>query len=241
MLKKRFFSPADAEGLLLKKDTENEVILYKEQDSLNGEWKEYKNTFKDYYRKCIIEQYNFSRKLIADHIYNCQNQSCITTFIRLILDHLAYLKDVIERNPETSRYEINSKILKSLNNYVRTKYRSFIHDEAENLPLLADEGTLKKAEFPKFRLTGKQWQIQTKAGDLHNSLMKNGYLEKDSKLDFEKLFTGHNPSKKILWTGNKGELKSFIDLLFSRKKVEIGQNRKWMITAQKFYASLSIL
>ncbi len=100
--------------------------------------------------------------------------------------------------------------------------------------LITEEGTSKKAELPKFRLTGKQALIESKAGDLHSSLMKTGYLEKDSKLDFTKLFTGKHPQKKILWTGSKGELKCFIDLLFSMKKIEMGKNRKWKITANNF-------
>lgn len=100
--------------------------------------------------------------------------------------------------------------------------------------LIAGEGTLKQNVFPVFKLSGSQAAIKSKAGDLHDSLMKKGYLDQDCKHDFEKLFTGEQPKNKILWRGKKGELKCFIDLIFSEKKTETAKNRKWIITAANF-------
>ena len=70
--------------------------------------------------------------------------------------------------------------------------------------------------------------------DLFDRLVAINCLNADSKSDFIKAFRGKVPNNKINWIGDFGDLKSFISLLKSEKKIENVGNRHWSITVNLF-------
>jgi hypothetical protein len=206
---------------------ETETITHNHYDSETGEWSMSYQTFNAEFSNSLQSEFFISRKHIDDYIDEQKEESAVTFFINRTLSDLNLLLEKIDTNEDALKYKDSTRPVISLIKHIHEEYPDFINDKR-----FLENKTSKSPKF--FKLNATQATIKSKATDLHDSLEKNGYLSKECKNDFIKLFTGYQPSKKIIWCGQKGELKCFIDLLLAQHKIQNCKNSKWQITAANF-------
>ena len=180
-------------------------------------------SFNDYLLKRLhIESKKFKR-LIRNQFKALKDESQATFFLNRTLNNLKTLAKNIENVKGALGYAVIKKEINVLIKHFKSNYAVFITPEK-----ITNDNTYS------FKLKGAAALIHDKAKNLHSSLVVNGFLSVDSKNDFVKLFTGQKPPNKILWIGNKSQLKSLIKLMLSQDKINNCKGKKWQITAANF-------
>lgn len=202
-------------------DDDSKTITYNHYDVENGRHFATKLTFNEYFVKRLKAEFKKSQQLINEHFKTLPSEAKASFFLKLTLNDLKSLAKNVESDKDALGNADIKKPINALFKHIKTKYKAFIIPEKANN---------NQAYF--FQLIGKESEIYDKAVDLHDSLVLNEFLEKDSKNDFIKLFTGQQPSNKITWVGNKNQLRLFIKLLKSEAKIE--NCNIWQITVANF-------
>jgi len=202
---------------------DSNTITYNHFDIETGKHSETSKTFNDYFLKRLKLESKKSRRLINEHFKSLQNENLASFFLKITLNDLKTLAKNVEDCKHALGYADIKKTVNVLIKHFNTNYAVLITPEKT-----------KKDNSYSFQLKGKAALIHEKAFDLHTSLVKNKFLEKDSKKDFIKLFTGQQTINKIMWIGAKNNLKLFIDLLMSKEKIKKFTKGKWEFTAANF-------
>lgn len=199
------------------------IITYNHYDVEREKHSTTTQSFNHFLKKRLNLEFLISKQLIEEHFKSLKDELQASFYLKRVFKDLKRLEINALRDKEALGYAEIKDLIKTLSKYLKTKYNSFIVPENAN-----DD----KALF--FQLKGNVALIHEKAKNLHSSLVKNEFLEKNSKKDFVKLFTSQGPLNKITWLGQINELKLFINLLISEDKIEKCTYGKWQIVAANF-------
>jgi len=200
-------------------EDDTKTITYNHYDVEKRKHSTTKRTFNDYFIKRLKAELKKSRRLIKEHFNDLKTKLEASFFFELTLNDLQSLVKNAKSDKNAIGYADIIKPINALIKHIKSEYTVFIKPEE-----------FKDKEPKAFILYG----IKDAANDLHDSLELKGYLHKDCKEDFIKLFTGQQLVNKITWIGNKNELKLFINLLIREERIKKCNSKKWQITAANF-------
>ena len=203
-------------------DDVSNTITYNHYDIENGHFSN-TVTFNDYFLNRLKVEFIISKRLIKEHFVTLNSDIEASFFLNRTLSDLKSMVKNVESDKDVIGYIDIKKNVNGLINHIKTKYEAFINP-----------GETKPDKSYYFQLKGLREAAKKKAVNLHDSLVYHKFLEKISKKDFVKLFTGQQPSNKITWIGKKTQLKPFINLLINEDKIYNCKSKKWKITAANF-------
>lgn len=238
-LRKNFIQSFDIyESADYKYDSQTETMICFHQEDLSSEWLETKKTFNDYFSSLLISEFHKSCKYIDDYISEQKKKSSINLYIKLNLSKLNNLLLSIEQDFEANKYENSSKPITGLIKFIHKNYFDFLpikKVEEINAVEISDSIFTKKTTNYCFKIKAGASK-KTKANSLFDALVIEKYVDIASKNDFINAFTGYQPKNKIIWIGNFGDLKTFINYCFSSSFIE-KKSKKWVITSNIFISN----
>jgi hypothetical protein len=204
-------------------DDDSNTITYNHYDVKTGNYFATTLTFNDYFRKRLKAEYKKSQRLINKQFNSLKDEPQASFYLTRTLNDLKSLAKNVEGGKDSLGYADIKKVINNLINHFNTNYAVFI-----------TPGKTKTDKAYFFQLKGLREAAKKKAVNLHDSLVKNKFLVKNSRKDFINLFTGQQPLDRIIWLGHITQLKLFINLLISEDKIEKCKYGKWQITAANF-------
>jgi hypothetical protein len=198
------------------------IITYNHFDVEHGKHSTITQSFNDYLTKRLKVEFQISKLLIEEHFRTLNSDIEASFFLKRTLNDLKTLAKNVEGDKDAIGYADIKKVINVLIKHFNSNYAVFI-----------TPGETKN-ENSYFQLKGLREAAKQKAINLHDSLVYYKYLEKNSRREFVKLFTGQQTSDKIEWLGNKNELKLLINLLIEKGKIKNCKSKKWLITAANF-------
>ncbi len=224
--------------------------------------KPYRVYFKNVLRDKLNDEFESSKRYFTEKIDSFENDlEKIKSYLKVSLNSLMYIINVVKSNPEINKFQINLSILYQTVDFLFKRFNVFlssaeypIHKEAESFILKEKSDTIpeakdsdkinegiitKKQKYP-IPVTGFKWKINPAENTLklHDFLMEECVIQKGVEETFKEAFGGEilKEPLKIRWlkTTNRKDIKPVIIKIIHvlMDESELGLLKKIKVQAQ---------